>query len=59
MFNRPCSNMTNKEDLNKENAGIKQVLRKNGCQESIIRKIFKRNTNSLSQLQQQTETTEI
>lgn len=51
--------MTNKEDLNKENAGIKQVLKKNGCQESIISKIFKRINNSLSQLQQQTETTEI
>ena len=44
-------------DLRKENARIKQVLKENGYQESIISKIFQRITNnhSLPQLQQQTQ----
>ena len=43
-------------DLHKEKTRIKQVLKENGYQESIISKIFKRITNnhSLPQLQQQT-----
>ena len=46
--------ITNKDDLTQENARIKQVLKENGYQESIISKIFKRITNnhSLSQSQQ-------
>ena len=60
MFNRAYSIITNKDDLDKENARIKQVLKENGYQESIISKIFKRITNnhSLSQLQQQTQAAE-
>ena len=48
-------------NLHKENARIKQVLKENGYQESIISKIFKRITNnhSLPQLQQQTQATDI
>ena len=44
-----------------KNARIKQVLKKNGYQGSIISKIFQRITNdcSLSQSQQQTQTTDI
>ena len=47
--------ITNKDDLTKENARIKQVLKENGNQECIISKIFKRITNShsLPQTQQQ------
>ena len=41
----PClkaySIITNKDDLHKENVRIKQVLNRNGYQESIISKIFK------------------
>ena len=48
MFNRAYSIITNKNDLDKENARIKQVLKKNGYQESIISKIFKRITNNHS-----------
>ena len=53
--------MSNKDDLIKENAKIKQVLKDNGYQESIISKIFKRITNnlSLSQPQQQTQAADI
>ena len=60
LFNRAYSIITNKDDLDKENARIKQVLKENGYQESIISKIFKRITNnhSLSQLQQQTQAAE-
>ena len=45
--------ITNKDDLTKESARIKQVLKENGYEESIISKIFKRITNnhSLSQPQ--------
>ena len=61
LFNRAYSIITNKDDLHKENARIKQVLKENGYQESIISKIFKRITNnhSLPQLQQQTQATDI
>ena len=53
LFNRTYSIITNKDDLTKENARIKQVVKENGYQESIISKIFKRITNnhSLSQSQ--------
>ena len=61
LFNRAYSIITNKDDLHKENARIKQVLKENGYQESIISKIFKRITNnrSLPQSQQLTEATDI
>ena len=60
MFNRAYSIITNKDDL-KENARIKQVLKENGYQESIISKIFRRITNnhSLPQSQQLTQATDI
>ena len=53
LFNTEYSIIKNKDDLRKENARIKQVLKENGCQESIINKIFRRITNnhSLPQLQ--------
>ena len=59
-FNRAYSIVTNKDDLTKENPRIKQRLKENGCQESIISKIFKRITinHSLSHSQQQTQTTD-
>ena len=52
---------TNKDDLYKENARIKQVLKENGYEESIISKTFTRITNnhSLAQSQQLTQATEI
>ena len=61
LFNRAYSIITNKDDLDKENARIKQVLKENGYQESIISKIFKRITNnhSLPQSNQQTQATDI
>ena len=61
LFNRAYSIITNKDDLHKENARIKQVLKENGYQESIISEIFKRITNnhSLSSLQQQMQATDI
>ena len=48
LFNKACSIMTNKDDLHKENARIKQVLKENGYRESIINKIFRRITNNHS-----------
>ena len=56
LFNRAYSVITNEDDLHKENARIKQVLKENGYQESIINKIFRRITNnhSLPQSQQLT-----
>ena len=53
--------ITNEDDLHKENARIKQVLKENGYRESIINKIFRRITNnhSLPQSQQLTQTTDI
>ena len=61
MLNRAYSIITNKDDLHKENARIKQVLKENGYQESIINKIFRRITNnhSLPQSQQLTQATDI
>ena len=61
LFNRAHSFITNKDDLHKENARIKQVLKENGYQESIINKIFRRITNnhSLPQSQQLTQATDI
>ena len=62
LLNRACSIITNKDDLRKENADIKQVLRENGYQESIIGKIFKRitdNNHNLPQSQQLTQATDI
>ena len=60
-FNRAYSIITNKDDLHKENARIKQVLKENGYQESIISKIFKRITNNhnLPQSQQFGQATDI
>ena len=61
LFNRAYSIITNKDDLNKESARIRKLLKENGYQESIISKIFKRITNnrSLPQSQQLTEATDI
>ena len=61
LFNRAYSIITNKDDLHKENARIKQVLKENGYRESIINKIFRRITNnhSLPQSQQLTQATDI
>ena len=58
LFNRAYSSITNKDDLNKENARIKQVLQENGYQES---KFFKRmiNNHSLPQSQRLTQATDI
>ena len=52
--------ITYKDDLHKESARIKQVLKENGYQESINSKIFKRITNnhSLPQSQQLTQATD-
>ena len=57
LFNRSYFIITNKDDIHKENARIKQLLKENGYQESIISKIFTRITNnhSLPHLQQQTQ----
>ena len=61
LFNRADSIITNKDYLYKKNARIKQLLKENGYQESIISRIFKRITNSHSfpQSQQQTQATDI
>ena len=61
LCNRAYSIITNKDDFGKENARIKQVLKENGYQESIICKIFKRiiNNHSLPQSQQQTQATDV
>ena len=61
LFNKAYSIIIKKDDLNKENARIKQVLKENGCQERIINKIFRRITNShsLPQPQQLTQATDI
>ena len=45
LFSKAYSTITNKDDLHKENAKIKQKLKENGYQESIISKIFRRITN--------------
>ena len=60
LFNRAYSIITNKDDLHKENARIKQVLKENGYRESIINKIFRiTNNHSLPQSQQLTQATDI
>ena len=61
LLNRAYSIITNKDDLHKENTRIKQVLKENGYQKSIISKTFKRITNnhSLPQSQQLTQATNI
>ena len=61
LFNKAYSIITNKDDLHKENARIKQLLKENGYQESIISKIFKRITknHNLPQSQQLTQATDI
>ena len=61
LFNRAYSIFKNKDDLNKENARIKQVLKENEYHESILSKILKRITNNrhLSQPQQLTQATNI
>ena len=61
LFNRAYSIITDKDDLQNENPRIKQVLKENGYQESIISKIFKRITNnhSFPQLQQQMQAADI
>ena len=61
LFNGAYSIIINKDDLHKENARIKQVLKENGYQESIINKIFKRITNnhSFPKSQQLMQTTDI
>ena len=61
LFNGTYSIITNNDDLTKESARIKQVLKENGYQESFISKIFKKITNnhSLSQSQLQTQATDI
>ena len=47
-FNRTYFIITNKDNLNKRSASIKQVLEENGYQENIISKIFKRIANNHS-----------
>ena len=61
LFNRAYSIIANKDNLYKENTRVKQMLKENGYQESIISKIFKRITNNhnLPQSQQQTQATDI
>ena len=46
LLNSAYSIITNKDDLQKENARIKQVLKKNRYQETIISKMFKGNNNN-------------
>ena len=48
LFNKAYSIITNKDDLYKEIARIKQVLKEKGYQESSISKIFNRITNNHS-----------
>ena len=48
LFNRAYPITTNKDDLHKESARIKQVLKENGHQESISNKIFGKITNNHS-----------
>ena len=61
LFDRAYSIITNKNDLHKENSRIKQVLKENEYQESIINKIFRRITNnrSLPQSKPLRQTTDI
>ena len=50
LFNRGYFIISNKDDLHKEKARIKQVLKENGYQESIVSKIFRAITNNHSLL---------
>ena len=61
MFNTVYSIIKNKDDLQKETARIKQVLKENEYRESIINKIFRGITNnhSLPQSQQLKQATDI
>ena len=54
-------NITNKDDLAKENGSIKQMLKENEYDESVTSNTLKRITNnqSFSQSQQQTQATDI
>ena len=54
LFGRTYFIIANKDDIAKENARIRQVLKENEYQESIINKIFKRiyNNHNLPQSQQ-------
>ena len=60
-FNRAYSIITNKDGLHKEKPKIKQVLKENGYQESMISKTFERITNNhnLPQSQQLAQATDI
>ena len=53
LFNKAYSIITNKDDLTKENARVKHVLKENGYQKSIISKVLNRNTNNYSLSQSQ------
>ena len=53
LFHRAYSIITNKDDLHKERARIKQMLKENVYQESIISKIFRRVTYNHSLTQSQ------
>ena len=55
LLNRAYSIITNQDDLYKKNTGIKQVLKENRYQESIISKILITKNYSLPQSQQQTQ----
>ena len=46
LFNGAYSIITNKDDLNKENTRIKQLLKENGYLERMINNVFKRSTNN-------------
>ena len=58
---RAYSIITNKDDLTKEKARIKQIVKETGYQESIISQFVKwiTNSHSFSQSQQQTKATDI
>ena len=49
LLNRAYSIVTKTDDLHKENARINQMLKENGCQKSIISKIFKRINDNYGQ----------
>ena len=59
LLNRAYSIITNKDDLDKENARIKQLLKENGYWKSIISKIFKKITNNHSLSSQLAQATDI
>lgn len=61
VFNRAHSSITNNNNLTKENVTIKEMLKGNICQESIISKIVHRITsnNNLSQSRRETQATSI